>query len=102
MTSDRVAGNLPYGASKGALDRLVIGAAHELGDLGVAANVLNPGPNDTGWMTPEIMASAVAQTPLGRTSVPQDSADLVGFLCSARGGWITGQLLHSDGGFASR
>jgi 3-oxoacyl-[acyl-carrier protein] reductase len=54
MTSDHTAGNLPYGASKGAMDRIVIAAATELAGAGVTANVINPGPTDTGWMTPEI------------------------------------------------
>ena len=43
-------GNLPYGATKGALDRLVIASARELAHLGMTANVVNPGPVDTGWM----------------------------------------------------
>ena len=50
LTSDHTAFNLPYGASKGALDRIVIAAARELGPQGISANVLNPGPVDTGWM----------------------------------------------------
>src|SRR2546428_10718385 len=51
LTSDHVAGNLPYGASKGALDRIILAAAREFRDRGIVANVLNPGPTDTGWMT---------------------------------------------------
>ena len=50
LTSDHTAHNLPYGSSKGALDRIVIAAALELADRGVRANVINPGPIDTGWM----------------------------------------------------
>src|SRR5437773_9507255 len=56
LTSDHVAGNLPYGASKGALDRIVLAAAREFQELGIAANVVNPGPTDTGWMTADQMA----------------------------------------------
>ncbi len=50
LTSDHVAGNLPYGASKGALDRIVLAAATEFGHdgRGITANVVNPGPTDTG------------------------------------------------------
>ena len=48
FTSDHATGNLPYGASKGALDRIVISAARELGPKGISANVVNPGPIDTG------------------------------------------------------
>jgi 3-oxoacyl-[acyl-carrier protein] reductase len=98
MTSDHVVGNLPYGATKGALDRVVIGAARELAGLRVSANVVNPGPIDTGWMDEELRARVVAATPLARGGTPRDAAALVAFLCSAEGGWVNGQLLCSDGG----
>jgi 3-oxoacyl-[acyl-carrier protein] reductase len=99
LTSDHTAGNLPYGASKGALDRITLAAARELAHLGITANVINPGPTDTGWITPELATSFIERTPLGRLGRPADCANLVAFLCSADGGWINGQLLHSDGGF---
>ncbi|WP_326598291.1 SDR family oxidoreductase [Streptomyces sp. NBC_01803] len=101
LTSDHTAGNLPYGASKGALDRITLAAARELADLGVTANVVNPGPTDTGWMTEELKADVVRRTPLGRLGTPRDCARLVAFLCSPEGGWINGRLLHSDGGFSA-
>ncbi len=99
LTSDHAAHNLPYGASKGALDRVVAAAAVELADRGIRANVVNPGPIDTGWMTPEIKQMCLAQTPAGRLGTPADTADLVRFLMSDSGGWITGQVLSSNGGF---
>ncbi len=99
LTSDATAGNLPYGATKGALDRVVLAAAHELGHLGILANVVNPGPVDTGWMDDDLRAAAVAMTPAGRLGTPEDTANLVRFLLSDRGGWVNGQLLHSNGGF---
>ncbi|HEX8346883.1 MAG TPA: SDR family oxidoreductase [Actinoplanes sp.] len=100
LTSDHTVGNLPYGASKGALDRITLAAAHELAHLGISSNVVNPGPVDTGWMTDAIRASGIRQTPLGRVGTPQDTANLVDFLCSPKGQWINGQLLFSNGGFA--
>ncbi|MGC4808355.1 SDR family oxidoreductase [Micromonospora sp. DT233] len=100
LTSDATVGNLPYGASKGALDRITLAAAQELAHLGVTANAIDPGPTDTGWMTAEIKAAVLRSTPLGRLGRPQDCANLVAFLCSPDGGWINGQLLHSDGGIA--
>ena len=99
LTSDHTAHNMPYGASKGALDRIVIAAAVELAHLGITANVVNPGPIDTGWMTPQLADALAGETALGRLGRPEDTADLVSFLLSDRGGWITGQLLHSNGGF---
>ncbi|MER5891356.1 SDR family oxidoreductase [Streptomyces sp. NPDC001941] len=98
LTSDHTAGNLPYGASKAAMDRIILAAARELAHLGVTCNAINPGPTDTGWMTGDQKADLIRFTPLGRLGVPQDCAHLVSFLCSAEGGWINGQLLRSDGG----
>ncbi|WP_433436870.1 SDR family oxidoreductase [Nonomuraea sp. CA-141351] len=100
LTSDHTVGNLPYGASKGALDRITLAAAHELAHLGVTANVINPGPVDTGWMSDEVREHVLRQTPSSRLGTPQDTANLVGFLCSLQGQWINGQLLMSNGGFA--
>lgn len=98
LTSDHTVENLPYGASKGALDRIVLAAAQEFKHLGVTANVINPGAIDTGWMSEELKAEVRERTPLGRLGTQEDCANLVCFLCSEKGGWINGQLLYSDGG----
>ena len=98
ITSDHTAGNLPYGASKGALDRITLAAAREFAHLRISANVINPGATDTGWMSAEQVAAWSRQVPLGRVSLPKDCANLVRFLCSEQGGWINGQLLYSNGG----
>ncbi|MFG3104772.1 SDR family oxidoreductase [Streptomyces sp. NPDC048182] len=98
LTSDHTVGNLPYGASKGALDRITLAAAHELAHLGVTANVVNPGPVDTGWMSEELRETVRERTPLGRLGTPRDAARLVDFLCSPQGQWVNGQLLTSNGG----
>jgi 3-oxoacyl-[acyl-carrier protein] reductase len=102
LTSDHTTGNLPYGASKGALDRIVISAARELGPRGISANVLNPGPVDTGWMDDATRDALTAHQPLGRLGTPADVAGMVAFLVSKEGRWISGQLLHADGGFSAR
>jgi 3-oxoacyl-[acyl-carrier protein] reductase len=102
LTSDATTGNLPYGASKGALDRIVISAARELGPMRISANVVNPGPVDTGWMNDDIRRAVLADQPLGRLGEPGDIADVVAFLVSEPGRWISGQLLHVDGGFSAR
>jgi 3-oxoacyl-[acyl-carrier protein] reductase len=98
ITSDHTAGNLPYGASKGAMDRIVLAAAQEFKALGSTANVINPGATDTGWMPEELKDLVRSSVPLGRVGLPQDCANLVRFLCSQEGGWINGQLLYSNGG----
>ncbi|MFZ0218552.1 MAG: SDR family oxidoreductase [Candidatus Dormiibacterota bacterium] len=100
LTSDHFTPeNLAYGTTKAALDRIVLAAARELGPRGVRANCINPGPTDTGWMTPEIYESARESTPLGRVGLPEDAARLAGFLVSDEGAWVTGQVLYSNGGF---
>jgi 3-oxoacyl-[acyl-carrier protein] reductase len=101
LTSDHTAFNLPYGASKGALDRIVIAAARELGPLGISANVLNPGPVDTGWMNDEVREMGTRQQPGGRLGTPADVAGTVAFLVSPAGRWVSGQLIKSDGGFSA-
>lgn len=102
MTSDHATGNLPYGASKGALDRIVISAARELGPSGVSANVVNPGPIDTGWMDEETRNSVAEYTPLGRLGTPRDIGGVVSFLVSQEGRWVSGQLLQTDGAYSAR
>jgi 3-oxoacyl-[acyl-carrier protein] reductase len=98
ITSDAVVNNVPYGASKGALDRIVLAAAEELAELGLTANVVNPGPVDNGWMSDELKVALQARNLQPRLSRSIDCANLVRFLCSTEGQWINRQLLYSDGG----
>lgn len=99
LTSNHTVHNLPYGATKGAMDRVVLAAPHELADRKLRANVINPGPIDNGWMTDEVREHLTAMQPTGRLGTSEDVANLVRFLLSDRGSWINGQLLHSNGGF---
>lgn len=101
LTSDHTAYNLPYGASKGALDRIVIAAARELGHLKISSNVLNPGPIDTGWMDAGLKDGLASRQPTGRLGIPADVAGVVRFLLSPEGRWVNGQLLFADGGFSA-
>ncbi len=101
LTSDHTVHNLPYGATKGALDRLVLAGTHELADRGIRTNVINPGPIETGWMDDAVREACAAQTPGGELGGPGTVADLARFLLSRRGAWIRGQLLLSNGGFAT-
>lgn len=48
LTSDHTVGSVPCGASKGALDRIVIAAARELAELRITSDAINGGPIDTG------------------------------------------------------
>ena len=101
LTSDHTVHNMPYGASKGALDRIVIAAARELAHLHITANVVNPGPIDTGWMDEATREHLMKRQPTGRLGSPSDTANLISFLLSPAGAWINGQLIKSDGGFSA-
>jgi len=102
ITSDHAEFNLPYGASKAALDRIVIAAATELAHLGITSNVINPGGTDTGWMNSEIVELVLDRNLQPRVGLPQDCANLVRFLFSPEGQWVNAQLLYSDGGLKPR
>ena len=91
-------GAIAYAASKGALEWITYSAATELGPHGITVNAINPGPSQTGWMTPEIEHAAATRTPLGRAGQPQDAAGLVSFLLSEDADFINGQVITSDGG----
>lgn len=95
-------GELAYAASKGAVEAFTTSVAPTLAARGITINAVNPGPTDTGWMTDELKAILLPQFPMGRIGGPEDAARLVAFLCSADAGWITGQVMNSEGGFWRR
>ena len=92
-------GELAYAASKGAIEALTVTLAAELGPLGITVNAVNPGPTDTGWMTEDLKTELLPRFPLGRIGQAADAARLIAFLVSDAGGWITGEVIHSTGGF---
>ena len=104
MTSGQGLGPMPgevaYAASKAALAGVTVTLADQLADVGITVNTVNPGPVDTGYMTPEIMARGAPVCPFGRMGKPDDPARLVEWLVSDEGRWVTGQVLNTEGGFA--
>jgi len=95
-----MARELPYAASKGALHGLTASLAAQLAPRGILVNALNPGPTDTGWATPEQTHDALRRLPLGRWGSAEDAARIVGWLATDEAGWVTGQVITSDGGFS--
>lgn len=93
-------GSVACATSKGAVHWMTLSIAGELAPNGITVNAIDPGPTDTGWMTPELKRRLDQASPSGRVSEPRDASNLVRFLLSDDGGWMTAQLLRSDGGFS--
>jgi 3-oxoacyl-[acyl-carrier protein] reductase len=92
-------GELPYVASKAALSGSVVSLADALAPRGITLNAVNPGPTDTGWAPEDVRREVEAAMPHGRWGTPEDAARLVAWLASEESGWVTGQVIDSDGGF---
>ena len=93
------AANVSYAASKHAIESYSRSAAVELGQYGITVNVVSPGPTQTGYITPEDEVELAAGTPLGRLGEPEDIADVILFVASEQGRWLTGQLIYAGGGW---
>jgi 3-oxoacyl-[acyl-carrier protein] reductase len=92
-------GELAYVATKGAIEAFTRTLAVEVGHKGITVNAVNPGPTDTGWMSDDLERELLPKFPLGKIGQPEDAARLVAFLVSEEADWITGQIIHSEGGF---
>ncbi|MDY6987157.1 MAG: 3-oxoacyl-[acyl-carrier-protein] reductase [Thermodesulfobacteriota bacterium] len=95
------AGQANYTASKGGLIALTKTAAKELAPRGITVNAVAPGFIDTA-MTVDLPDKAkeamLAQVPLGRMGRPEEIAEVVAFLASYKAAYITGQVIHVNGG----
>ncbi len=96
---------IAYGTSKAAVIHLTQQQAAELGEFGVRANCVAPGPVNTKLAlavhTPEIRAAYHDAIPLNRYGSEQEIAEAIVFLSSDKASYISGQLLCVDGGFQS-
>lgn len=89
---------ISYGASKYAAESYTRAAAAELGRYGITANIVSPGPTQTGWITPELETQIIRDTSLGRVGYPEDIAEVIVFLASEQARWVSGQMISVSGG----
>lgn len=100
-------GEAVYSAAKAGVVALCKTLGQELGRSGVTCNAVSPGPTETHllheWRAghPEQAEKLRRRIPAGRFAEPEDVAALVGFLCSDRAGYITGQVISVNGGLHS-
>lgn len=95
------AGQANYAASKAGVIGLTKAAARELASRGITVNAIAPGFIETDMtdvLPDQVKETSVAQIPLGRFGRPEHVAAAAAFFASEEAGYITGQVLHVDGG----
>lgn len=94
-------GQANYAASKAGILGLTKTAARELAARGITVNAIAPGfieTDMTGSLPEKAKEAFLTAIPLGRPGCPEDVAKTVAFLVSENAAYITGQVIHVDGG----
>ena len=96
-------GRAAYGASKGGIEMLTKVLAVELAPHGIVVNGVAPGPTQVARTAhgPRQRDAFLGRMAVKRYGTPSDVAGAVAFLCGPDSGFIAGQILNVDGGFAS-
>jgi 3-oxoacyl-[acyl-carrier protein] reductase len=92
-------GEIAYALQKGALASITRSLSTTLIEQAITVNTVNPGPVDTGYATGERYEAVAAHSPAGRWGMPDDPARLIAWLATDEAGWITGEVITSEGGF---
>jgi 3-oxoacyl-[acyl-carrier protein] reductase len=88
-----------YGGTKSALEFFTKVVAKELGARKITVNTVSPGYTETDMLSdPTFRTIGIEASPLKRLGTPKDIADVVAFLVSDEGGWITGDTIQAGGG----
>jgi len=98
------AGPAPYAVSKAGVWMLTKAASRALGPRGIRVNAIGPGfirTNMTRVVTEDEAAVGMlaAQVPMGRIGEPDEVAACAAFLASDDASYVSGEILHPDGGF---
>lgn len=94
-------GTSAYAASKSAVEGLTKAQAIELSRFGITVNCIAPGYFDAGMITSvdeKSREQIIEDIPLKRLGKPSELAALVNYLCSGESSYMTGQVLHLNGG----
>ncbi|MFN3871079.1 MAG: 3-oxoacyl-[acyl-carrier-protein] reductase [Aquificaceae bacterium] len=94
-------GQVNYSSTKSALIGFTKSLAKELASRNITVNAIAPGfieTDMTAVLNEEIKQSYLKNIPLGRFGKPEDVAGVVLFLCSAYADYITGEVIHVNGG----
>ncbi len=95
------AGQANYAASKAGMIGFTKSIARELAGRGITCNAIAPGFIETQMtdaLPEEVQAAYLKSIPAGRYGTPAEVADLVMFLAGDQAAYITGQIIHIDGG----
>ncbi|MBW1742275.1 MAG: 3-oxoacyl-[acyl-carrier-protein] reductase [Deltaproteobacteria bacterium] len=95
------AGQANYVASKAGLIGLTKSVARELAPRGITVNAVAPGfiqTSMTAELSEKVKEAMLTQIPLGRMGQSEDVAEAVAFLASEEAAYITGQVIHVNGG----
>lgn len=102
--STHIPSGCAYGASKAAMEQLTRNLAVEWARFGVRVNCVGPGPIDTPLLSgahPTYLNEFKKRIPMHRFGKPEEVARSIAFFASQASSFITGQLLHIDGGFTA-
>jgi NAD(P)-dependent dehydrogenase (short-subunit alcohol dehydrogenase family) len=107
QSSRAFANGLAYGASKGGIAQLTRAMAEAWSADGINCNAIAPGFFPTGltapvYQNPAMLDKLAGQTAIGRNGELADLDGLTVFLASAASDYITGQIIHLDGGFTAK
>lgn len=94
-------GQANYAAAKAGIIGLTKATAKEVASRGITVNTVAPGFVETDMthaLDPDLQGRIRSQIPLGRFATPEEVAELVVFLASDRAAYITGQVIHINGG----